>query len=369
MSGILRLFGKRKRSRKLSESSEDDALTIESLSLADDAEPAANVTSSDEEAPSSSNNNVEVRDFPEPSYVRWLTRGKLACAIHEMWPAIEYYFGSTDECDATLRGIFHDESGKKPLVFKTLTTFMVYILGQLDAYNETAMSLSELVTETKNFEADLEALIAMEHYGADVEPLLEQLEADGFRTKRNLLQREFKQFYKNTLDYWKKWFGYLEDFKMIAWLGLDHDSLDYKGAIVPSFKKFISTDTRSVNALFTEVREIRSTLQKLQHKDEYKKLNVIGKWMVILKNANLIEMRKLVGALLTVFASNAYCESVFSIAKRLWTPEKSNLHVDTLRALLAIKCNSDVECTDMHDIFCADRDLLKTARTVAKYSA
>ncbi|KAH7723032.1 hypothetical protein AAVH_09505 [Aphelenchoides avenae] len=80
-------------------------------------------------------------------------------------------------------------------------------------------------------------------------------------------------------------------------------------------------------------------------------------------------MRKLVGALLTVFASNAYCESVFSIAKRIWTREKSNLHVDTLRALLAIKCNSDVECTDMHDIFCADRDLLKTARTVAKYSA
>ncbi|KAH7697352.1 hypothetical protein AAVH_35564, partial [Aphelenchoides avenae] len=78
------------------------------------------------------------------------------------------------------------------------------------------MSLSELFTETKNFEADLEALIAMEHYGADVEPLLEQLEADGFRTERNLLQREFKQFYKNALDYWKKWFGYLEDFKLIA---------------------------------------------------------------------------------------------------------------------------------------------------------
>ncbi|KAH7708136.1 hypothetical protein AAVH_24618 [Aphelenchoides avenae] len=104
---------------------------------------------------------------------------------------------------------------------------------------------------------------------------------------------------------------------------------------------------------------IRSTLEKLQHKDEYKKLNVIGKWMVILKNASLIEMRKLVGALLTVFSSNAYCESVFSIAKRIWTPEKSNLYVDTLRALLAIKCNSDVECTDMHDILCADRDLLK----------
>ncbi|KAH7716034.1 hypothetical protein AAVH_16540 [Aphelenchoides avenae] len=55
--------------------------------------------------------------------------------------------------------------------------------------------------------------------------------------------------------------------------------------------------------------EIRSILEKLQHKDDYKKLNVIGKWMVILKNANLVEMRKLVGALLTVFASNAYCES------------------------------------------------------------
>ncbi|KAH7699024.1 hypothetical protein AAVH_33877 [Aphelenchoides avenae] len=123
----------------------------------------------------------------------------------------------------------------------------------------------------------------MEHYGADVEPLLEQLEADGFRTERNLLQKEFKQFYKNTLDYWKKWSGYLEDFKLIAWLGLDFDSLDYKGAVVPSFKKFISTDTRSINALFTEVREIRSILEKLQNKDDFKKLNILGKWMVILK--------------------------------------------------------------------------------------
>ncbi|KAH7700603.1 hypothetical protein AAVH_32274, partial [Aphelenchoides avenae] len=50
----------------------------------------------------------------------------------------------------------------------------------------------------------------------------------------------------------EKWFAYLEDFKLIAWLGQDHDSLDYKGAIVPRFKKFMSTDTRSINTLFTE---------------------------------------------------------------------------------------------------------------------
>ena len=59
-------------------------------------------------------------------------------------------------------------------------------------------------------------------------------------------------------------------------------------------------------------------------------------------------MKKLVSGMLTIPSSNADCERVFSVVKKIQTDMKSNLDNSTLNALLTAKLNVTYKCYAFH---------------------
>ena len=97
-------------------------------------------------------------------------------------------------------------------------------------------------------------------------------------------------------------------------------------------------------------------------------MTIPNKWVVVLKNANLVETRLLVSALLSIFPSNAYCETVFSYINHIWSDRKANLGLDTLNALVSIVCNTPYKgCVDAYHNFLMSPELVKSARSNDKY--
>lgn len=78
-------------------------------------------------------------------------------------------------------------------------------------------------------------------------------------------------------------------------------------------------------------------------------------------------LRQLVSALFTVFSSNSFCESVFSVVGNVWTTERNRLAIDTLNAIVSVKFNSELSCIKMYEYLLTRQDLLKEAKTIVKY--
>ena len=92
------------------------------------------------------------------------------------------------------------------------------------------------------------------------------------------------------------------------------------------------------------------------------------KWLVLFESKNIILLKTLVFSILSIFSSNSYCESVFSVVNNVWTEDKSRLNIDTLNALVSVKCNSNFKCSEMYSVFLKNCELLKKAQSVTKYN-
>ena len=137
-------------------------------------------------------------------------------------------------------------------------------------------------------------------------------------------------------------------------------------AVDHSFKHFIGDDSNARDALASEILEVKENLLHLSG-TEFDKLPLHEKWITLFKSENIVRLKQLVFALLSVFPSNAYCESIFSVVKSLWTDEKNRMNLELLNALVSVKKNTDYKCTDFYQSISTNTTLLKKAKEVEKY--
>jgi hypothetical protein len=168
------------------------------------------------------------------------------------------------------------------------------------------------------------------------------------------------------LAYLDKWFSFLNDFASFDWILLNDEATLSFNVISKCYRQFISTDATEVDKLFEEIAQVRQTFCSLKG-TPFESMEAAQKWSQIFKNSNIVILKTLVSALLSVFCSNAFCESVFSVINSVWTKEKSRLGIDTLNALIAVKLNSDISCADAFDYFLNQKTLLRDAKMSGKY--
>uniref|UniRef100_A0A915E4L7 HAT C-terminal dimerisation domain-containing protein n=1 Tax=Ditylenchus dipsaci TaxID=166011 RepID=A0A915E4L7_9BILA len=133
------------------------------------------------------------------------------------------------------------------------------------------------------------------------------------------------------------------------------------------FYPFVSNNPDERDELFDEVVEMNGNLERLSD-TEFDQLDVAGKWNILFKSKNIVQMKKLVSAWLSVLSSNSFCESVFSITKALWTEERNSFSFETVNSFVCVKSNSDFDCSNVPDYFLANTELVIKARGVEKYA-
>ena len=61
------------------------------------------------------------------------------------------------------------------------------------------------------------------------------------------------------------------------------------------------------------------------------------KWAAIFRNSGFIHIKRIVCMLLSIFSSNAYCESVFSVVKNVKTDERNRMKLKLLNSRCQLK--------------------------------
>ena len=147
---------------------------------------------------------------------------------------------------------------------------------------------------------------------------------------------------------------------------LTFESRPTSAKINSAYRRVCSSDSTELDDLFGEVADLNETLDRLKDTG-FAERSVDEKWTIIFKNNNFIHLRKLVSILLSIFPSNAYCESVFSIVKNTKTDERNRMKPKLLNSLVSIKCNANFNCTQANDIFLSNPALLNDVKSAKKY--
>ena len=123
--------------------------------------------------------------------------------------------------------------------------------------------------------------------------------------------------------------------------------------IKAAYRKYCSNDPKKLDELFLEIGSLKSQLERL-NKTAFVGRSVDEKWTIIFKDPSFVHLKELVFKLLSIFSSNAYCESVFSVVKNVKTEERNRMKIKLMNSLVSIKLNSNFDCAQAYDIFISD---------------
>lgn len=162
------------------------------------------------------------------------------------------------------------------------------------------------------------------------------------------------------------WFSFLlDECSNFDWILLTSElSLE---DVTASYKRFISEDEEEIAQLYAEIGEIEDNLEKLNNQETFANLDIDKKWAVLFRSKNIVHLKKIVSALLSIFPSNAFCETIFSRISALWTDEKNSFSVETINAFLFVKCNFGLDVVAANEYFLVQTELLNCAKSVEKY--
>ena len=115
-------------------------------------------------------------------------------------------------------------------------------------------------------------------------------------------------------------------------------------------------------------------LQEIQkestnHDKQFSEKNIAEKWQYILNNAcdNLSNIKKIISYLLSVPATLAFTERVFSMMNVKWWEERNKASIHLIKNELIIYLNLDLNCDTSYETFKDNQKLLTCAKSTKKY--
>lgn len=104
-----------------------------------------------------------------------------------------------------------------------------------------------------------------------------------------------------------------------------------------------------------------------------KKLSTEDRWVEVFKHMASAQVPYKNFALVIEFilclpGTSAPVERVFSSVKNIWKTESANLHIDTLKAILLVKCNLTHTCVDFYQFLKKSPALLRQLAAQEKYA-
>lgn len=183
-------------------------------------------------------------------------------------------------------------------------------------------------------------------------------------------------FHNDAINYLSHWTSQFEIFDSFSWVNLRSElvwpKIQKAMLAISEADRKIDLDSLSPK-VFDQFGQIKKycTSDKL---DQWKNARITtpARWVEVFKHFEqnempYLEFSRLVEFILCVPGSSAPVERVFSTVKNIWKTESTQLHIETLKAMLLIKSLS-YDCVEFFELIKKKPELLKCIRSQQKYS-
>lgn len=129
----------------------------------------------------------------------------------------------------------------------------------------------------------------------------------------------------------------------------------------------------SGDEIFDELSLIKDFVLTKTHSWNSMNVSSESRWLEIFKYMNVQQrpvknLSSLVEFAFSLPGTSTDVERLFSIINDVWSPDKSNMSIETLEAILTIKFNLSMNCIDFYKSVQNDKKLLLSAHSSKKYS-
>jgi hypothetical protein len=96
-------------------------------------------------------------------------------------------------------------------------------------------------------------------------------------------------------------------------------------------------------------------------------------WIEVFKhfrdeNVQITNMERLVEFAFSLAGTSCKVERMFPLLNRIWSPEKGNLHIKTVNALLSVQNNLTLDCPAFYNFIKSDNNILQKIISSSKYT-
>lgn len=300
---------------------------------------------------------------------RWLSLLPCIDTLLLNWKAIKNYFISLEHCPLLLENLLmlnkqddlidiylHFSSHILNLFNKTVKCLEGNSITVLDVFN-IMINLKNGLTQRKQ---DL-------FFGYETGKKLKILSLPELINK---IQNNFILFIDKALEYLNKWF----DFSDTNWL-FKLSSINLKSNL--NFDCFVSIIENlklsklgiNMDDLYGEISLLNKMYDQI-YTEEFSNLSTAQKWQEIFKNSenNFINLYKVISFLLSIPATSAFTERVFSLMNLKWRDERNKASLNLIKNELFIYLNLSIKCSEALKVFSNEDYLLKIAKSNKKYA-
>lgn len=186
------------------------------------------------------------------------------------------------------------------------------------------------------------------------------------------ITENFVVFIDKSLKYLDKWFNFEDNnwLQQVQKFNLKQEiSFDACESVVDvlNLKLKLAID---MDELYSDILIVNEILQKLKDCPEFQNFSTGQKWQHIFKKSenNLKNIYKLIAFLLSIPATSAFTERIFSIMNIKWREERNRAKLELIKNELFIFINLNIECEKAFNTFILDKKLLKDAKSAKKYN-
>jgi hypothetical protein len=329
--------------------------------------------------------DLEYQDLLRHVPTRWLSLGPAIDRLIKNWPALISYFVSLGvECPKRIKkclAISDDDEPDCEGCGVKVTKAYLYFCQNICSVFETAVkhierddfTLCELLPIMQQLRAKLESRIHDRFFSSGAQLLIESEE---LVDQKSSVENNFCEALQAAVQYLDKWFNFSDNNVACA---LNKISL----ATMPDFANFtaltkvlgLANDSANDSAVSIDVLydEFGASREILGHIISQTDLSTSQKWQAYFKaclaaNISCITIFRIISAALSIPASNAYCERVFSLMNAKWRKDRNRASVDLIKPELQSFLNFNLTCGEFYNYALSDQKLLAAAASGQKYS-
>ncbi|ODM92686.1 putative zinc finger protein [Orchesella cincta] len=236
--------------------------------------------------------------------------------------------------------------------------YLSFLLHQAKMFNDTVKLLekehacaSEIGTILKSIINNLELRRSEQFIGTNTSKLLHNLIEAG-EIQENSFRKYTDSFFETAIEYLNNWTADFEAVQFLDWIQLRKQVKwgDLEKVVTDGKSYGLHIDE---SALFNEYSCLKAYLtnEKLQELQTIPKID--ERWQAILSHfeTETIQtpvLESIVEFSLCLPGTNASVERSFSILNNIWSSEKSQLSLETLKGLMNLKINANCSCKEFY---------------------
>lgn len=326
---------------------------------------------------------IEYKELLRHVPTRWLSLLPAIDRLIRSWPAVKHYFlaKGEDNCHKVLWDfisegcsstdfINNDEECKKEGKNDCYLFFLSNILSEFTKLilhlESESFTILDIDHAMRNLHDQLKSRMADNFFGSKVRDIFRKLAEE----ERALFTGQVHIFLQRALKYLEERYDFSTDgiYKKFELLSLKSQELKLTWEVLSELPTILNIeDAVNIDSLYAEFACLKTVYKELP-----KDLPNDEIWAYFFRNntsTNFDNLKKIVGFVLSIPTSNAFCERIFSLLNSLWTKERNRMSMDLIKSELQTRINFDVSCSEILSVLQSSdgEKLIKMAKSSEKY--